>query len=165
MTKLILLPGNGTHNRQWIEDVQSRIGGEILYYKHWETGEPTIDFSVEARQLKELADGQSINVFVKSVGTLLAMKAVREVGVRIEKAVFVGTAVHWGTERGIPVRAWLKEWEIPTLFVHKENDVVISADELSTILNGRHEILVLQGADHDYMEFDQYLQRVQGILM
>lgn len=165
MTKVILLPGNGAHNRQWIEDAQSRIGGEILYYRHWEAAEPTIDFTIETQRFKELADGQSIEVFAKSVGTLLAMKAVREVGVRIEKAVFVGTAVNWGMERGILVREWLKEWDIPTLFVHKENDVVISANELSTILDGRHEVLVLQGADHDYMEFDQYVHRVRGMLM
>ena len=165
MTKVILLPGNGAHNRDWIEDVQSRIGGEILYYKHWETGEPMLDFAVEVQRLKELADGHPIKVFAKSAGALLAIKAFREAGIQIEQAVFVGTAVSWGAERGIPVREWLREWQVRTLFVHKENDLVIAANELSIILDGRHEILVLQGADHDYMEFDQYIQRVRGMLL
>ena len=164
MTKLLLLPGNSAGNRQSIEEIQNEIGGNILYYTHWETGEPMIDFQNETSRLVDMANGEPVIIFAKSAGTLLAMKAVREAGLRVEKAVFLGTAVNWGIERGIPVRAWLEDWRAPTLFVQNENDPVISAAELAAILDGRHTMLVLPGSHHDYNELDQFLPQVRGML-
>lgn len=165
MSNIILLPGNGVHNRDWIEQVQSSIGGNILYYEHWNSGASTMDLEVEMEKLVEAAGGKPIRVFAKSAGAILAMKAVREANVEIEKAVFVGTAVNWGVKLGLLVHEWLEEWKVPTLFIQKEHDRAFFAGELLTLLGGRHELLVLQGEDHDYLEFDQYIPRVQAMLV
>ena len=165
MSNITLLPGNGVHNRDWIEQVQSSIGGNILYYEHWSSGASTMNIDVETERLAEVASGKPIRVFAKSAGAILAMKAVRGASVELEKAVFVGTAVNWGIKLGLPIRAWLEEWKVPTLFIQKEHDRAFFAGELSTLLSGRYELLVLPGEDHDYLEFDQYIPRVQATLI
>lgn len=164
MTRTVLLPGNSAGNRASIDEMQKVIGGEALHYLHWDTGAPMIDFEREVQRLAEFVGEDRINVLAKSAGTLLAMRAMREAGLQIEKAVFLGTAVNWGAERGIPVRQWLQEWRVPTLFVHKEYDPVISTAELSTILNEHHSMLVLPGSDHDYFELDKFIPQVRAML-
>lgn len=163
--RILLLPGNSAGNRESIEQAQKAIGGEILYYQHWDSNTPTIDFEVEAKRLVHLAGGDRVYILAKSAGTLLAMKTVREARLQIEKAVFLGTAVNWGAERGMSVQEWLREWGVPTLFVHKEHDPVISAAELSMILNGRHELLVLPGNDHDYNQIDQFILKTREMFL
>lgn len=165
MSQLILLPGNSAGNREGFEALQSRLGGTILYYQHWSTGEPMIDFETEARRLAELANDSPVRVIAKSAGCLLAMRAVREAAVDIEKAVFLGTAVLWGEERGIPVREWLQEWSVPTLFIHKEQDPVIAVADLQAIVNRRHEILALPGNDHNYDDLDVFIEKAGGMLI
>lgn len=165
MKKLYLLAGNGLHNRNWIEDIQRQIGGNIQYYQHWEIGAPELNFDVEARVLRDLSKGDPVLIFAKSAGCLVTMKAVYELGLQVERAVFVGTAVNFGLQHGIPVDGWLKEWRVPTLFVHKENDKVIAADELRQMINENQQTLILSGKDHDYLEFDQYLPQVKGWLV
>lgn len=164
MSSVILLPGNGAHNRSWIESIQKETGGTIQYYNHWLTEGSEIDFSYEAQTLAKNAQGQGISVFAKSAGTLVVMKAVREFGAQIERAVFVGTPVKWGIAKWIPVSAWLSEWNVPTLFIQKEQDHVISSRELSMLIGERHRLLTLPGRDHDYLEFEQYIPQVKEVL-
>lgn len=161
MFKIILLPGNGAHNRDWIERIQKEIGGTIQYYDHWISGEPTIDLTVEVEKLVRSAQGQPIAVFAKSAGCLVLLKAAKEQGVLISNAVFVGIPIPWGEELGLPVRTWLKEWERPTLFIHKEQDPVIPAQDLKALISERHQMLVLPGDDHDYEELEKYVPQVR----
>lgn len=163
MLKVLLLPGNGIHNKAWIERVQSDIGGDILSYAHWQSGEKLIDFDVEGERLKEMAEMQSVFVFAKSAGAVLAMKTVRELGLRVEKAVFVGMPVSWGMERGLPVDVWLQEWSVPTLFIQKEHDPAFSASALAEFLSGEHELLILKGEDHEYAELEWFIPRVEQV--
>ncbi|MBI5794022.1 hypothetical protein HZA87_02970 [Candidatus Uhrbacteria bacterium] len=165
MNKLVLLPGNGAHNREWIESVQARLGGQIQIYRHWQSGEALIQFDHEADVLARVADGESICVFAKSAGCFVAMKAVREQGVKIERAVFVGVAVEWGEELKIPVREWLADWDVPTLFVHKIQDPVIHLDHLKPLLPAGSELLDLPGADHDYLELDTFIPKARSFLL
>lgn len=159
--KRILLGGNSFHNQSWIEEVRQRIGGDVQEYRHWKTGEPMIDFGYEASVLAMAAKDEPMTVFAKSAGCLVAMKAARELGVVIDRAVFVGFPYHWGIERGIDVALWLKEWNIPTLFAQKENDPAIGGEELREMLPSRGKILIIPGNDHEYGEFDLYLSSVE----
>lgn len=160
----ILLPGNGVHNKEWIEDIQKVLGGMIQVYRHWKNGEAMIDFAHEARVLSETVSNQPVRVFAKSAGCLVAMKAVREFGVQIERAVFVGTAVEWGEVQGLPVRSWLQDWHVPTLFVHKQQDPVIALQDLKGSLPPSSQLVELPGADHDYLELDSFIPAVKAFL-
>lgn len=164
MGACILLPGNGAHNRKWIEDIQKVLGGTIQEYRHWKNGEAVIDFAHEARILSETASNQPVRVFAKSAGCLVAMKAVRELGVQIERAVFVGTAVEWGEGQGLPVRSWLQDWHVPTLFIHKQRDPVIALQDLKSLLPLSSQLAELPGADHDYFELDSFIPAVKVFL-
>lgn len=164
MGAYILLPGNGVHNRGWIEEIQKMLGGTIQEYQHWKNGEAMIDFAHEARVLSETVSNQPVRVFAKSAGCLVAMKAVRELGLQIERAVFVGTAVEWGETQGLAVRSWLQDWHVPTLFVHKQQDPVIALQNLKASLPPSSQLVELPGADHDYFELDSFIPAVKAFL-
>ena len=157
MSKQVLLPGNSVHNRAWIESVQQRLGGDIQIYRHWLIGQELIDFDHEIEVLVRASAGESIRVFAKSAGCLLAMKSQNEQAVKIERAVFVGTAVGWGEELGFPVREWLAQWYVPTLFIHNKKDPVIHVDDLKPLFPPRSQLLELPGLDHDYLDLDTFL--------
>lgn len=160
----IFLGGNSHHNQQWIEDVQKRIGGGVQMYRHWKTGESMIDFDHEASVLATSTNGESITVFAKSAGCLVAMKAVRELDVKIDRAVFVGFPYYWGIEKGIDVATWLKEWNVSTVFVQKEHDPVIGGEELREMLPAHVEVIVIPGENHEYGEFEGYLGKAGEFL-
>ncbi len=161
---LVLLPGNSARNKEWIESIRDRIRGEIVIYEHWKSGEKTIDIDCEVKKLIKLANGEVIDVFAKSAGCIVALQAVHRAGLNIRKAVFVGTAVLWADEMTIPVMAWLEEWSVPTLFIQKQQDPAISAEELRGIMPSGNELIVLPGDDHDYLELDAYIGRVKEFL-
>lgn len=164
MSKLILLPGNSVRNKEWIEMIQKEIGGEILQYEHWKTGAPLIDIEKETEALRRFAGANPIRIFAKSAGCLLAMRAARDNGLTIVRAVFVGTAVTWGREKGFAVNEWLAAWQVPTLFIQKEGDRAIPAGELQSILPRSGELYSLPGDDHDYMEMKMFIPKVKEFL-
>lgn len=164
MAKLILLPGNGKYNQIWIESIQCELGGDIQMYRHWQTGEPIVDFDFEAQKLQQTANGGAIRVFAKSAGCLVAMKAARELGVKIECAIFVGIAIEWGEELKLPVKEWLTQWQVPTLFVHKQYDPIIALKDLKPLLMPSAPLVELTGADHDYFELDSFIPAVKAFL-
>lgn len=161
---IILLPGNGSHNKEWIESVRDAIGGEILVYEHWKTGEKVIDFEKETKRLAEMAQDEEVEIFAKSAGCLLAIKAVHEGGIRVRKAVFVGAAVRWGEELGLPVSEWLKDWTFPTLFIQAVGDPAIPGEELRPLLPLAGLLKVVPGEDHDYADLVEYIGDVRAFL-
>ena len=164
MSPLILLPGNSVGNRESIEQIRDEIGGAVQYYDHWDSGASEVDFAAETQKLKDTANGKPIRILAKSAGCLVAMKAYYDLGVEIEKAVFLGVAANWGEERNMPVRKWIKKWNVATLFIHKEHDFVIEASELSELIGDRNEIFVLPGNNHDYNEFEKFMPKLKEML-
>lgn len=164
MSKLLLLPGNSARHREWILDIQAHLGGEPVIYSHWDTGEEMISFEAELDKMGEMVGQEPCMVFAKSAGVILAMKAVRERNMNIQRAVFLGTPLSWAMDRGLMLDEWLSDWEIPSLFIQNEFDPLASAQELAEHLPPDAELKVVDGDTHEYDVYADYIEEAKMFL-
>jgi len=91
----LTLPGFYLKNKDWAEEIAGQLGDniptKILYYRHWETGNPR-DFDLEhevEKALRLIAAGQA-NVIAKSIGTLITMYILKKLPQQIERVILCG---------------------------------------------------------------------------
>ena len=157
---LILLGGNNWRNKGWIEEVEKALKPDfdqtwVQYYDHWQVGPALIDMEVEMEKLVKKAAGfGEYIIFGKSAGPILAMRAIKERGLRPGKCVFVGTAVSWGEKQGFEAEKWLEGYAVRTLFIQRAEDQVMTAGELREALNRKgvtnYKFTELPGRSHHY---------------
>jgi len=161
--KIFYLAGNAPHNRGWIEEVKKHFDtfseGEILYYDHWQSGKEWIDLETELKKLKEMVkDETDYFIFAKSIGTILALKAIDE-KIIFPKANFLcGLPYKSAKELNLPIDNYLESLKIPTIFVQNEFDPVASYKEIEKVFS-KHKpeaasLFVGKGKEtHDYVNF------------
>jgi len=128
---IIYLAGNSLNNKVWIEKVKSKFDifstGTILYYNHWTNGNKFIDFEAESKKLAELVKNQSSYcVFVKSVGSILALKTIYEKTFNPQKIILCGHPYLLAKKVNMPIDDYLKSLSIPTIFIQNELDPLYS---------------------------------------
>lgn len=159
--KLILLPGNSKENKVWIEEIEATFKNifdstKIQYYEHWNKKEENlIDLGLELENLVDMVgENKDYIIFAKSAGVLLALRGIYEKVICPRKCLFVGTPVFWSRNKKFDVDLWLKNYSLPTLFIQKTNDPMISYIELMKVLEGRdvenYKIVEVAGNDHHY---------------
>ncbi|GIW66474.1 MAG: hypothetical protein KatS3mg095_0372 [Candidatus Parcubacteria bacterium] len=166
--KIIILPGNSSKNKIWAQNLKKELQTKfndiiIQEYKHWETKEPLIDLNQELEKLKNLIVKirDSYIIIGKSAGVILALKAIYEIKITPKLCIFLGSAINWAKNNRLIgeslLKAWLKEYKIPTLFIQKSKDPAINVDELKKLLNENqvknYEIYQISGEDHEYNDF------------
>lgn len=76
------MPGNSVKNKVWGELMFAHYAPNfdsvfMLEYDHWVSGEPNLNFEVEAQRLQAHVDsltaGTEITLFAKSAGSLLGL--------------------------------------------------------------------------------------------
>lgn len=157
---LIILPGNSIKNLEWSKKVEKALSPhfneiKILHYRHWSSGEETINLEYELSVLSNLTKGDtSYVIFAKSAGALLALRAVYEGSIRPLRCIFIGIAVLWGEEYNLPVDSWLRNYSLPTLFIQKEFDPAIHFKDLDRLLKElnvkNYKLQKVMGEDHEY---------------
>jgi len=172
--KLILLAGNSSSNKTWIEKVENILKPffeetRIQYYKHWSSGAELIDFDDELLALQNLvSDFSEYIIFAKSAGALLALKGVKEGAIKPSKCIFAGTAINWGKANNFDVDAWLNKYSVPTLFIQKTSDPTCSYQELEMILKDRNitnfNIKEITGDDHSYDDMEMLKEEVASFI-
>lgn len=97
MKKLLVLAGGSKRNQAWGEACAEYFKNQFdltcfIRYDHWETGEPNIDFAVELEKVAITAEGAGEKgdwyIFAKSIGSILALKAVAAGAVEPKNASF-----------------------------------------------------------------------------
>lgn len=174
MYNLILLSGNAEQNKEWIEDIRNKINplfetSKILYYKHWAENKPYIEFQYEQLQLKKISDGISnLVIFAKSVGSVLTIKSVMEGIIKPEKCIFVGVPLLWAKDRDMDLATWIKNYNIPTLFIQQENDPYLSYSDLEKFLNkssvSKYKLEKVVGNNHNYDDLDTIYKLVKDFI-
>lgn len=154
---LILLSGESISNKDWIESVEKSIAGlfdetRILYYDHWQSGQPSIDFDHEFSKLPKLVEGLGeYAVFAKSIGAALAVRGISEGILTPKKCVFVGPAPH--------IKNWLENFSVPTLFITKTADPVAPAAALRDLLERyrvqNYQFIEIPGDNHKYEDLEK----------
>ena len=170
---LILLPGNSRENRTWIDLVEHQLGPSfshtaVHYYDHWWTDESDAELDFDSELLKLAGTVQEFDkyvIFAKSAGVLLAMRGIFEGILEPSVCFFVGTAVNWGLSKGLDINTWFANYDVPTLFIQKEQDPAIPYTELVSFLDsnnvtGYHAVSIA-GNDHSYSDVDLLCQHIQ----
>lgn len=171
---LILLGGNSVTNKSWVEKLQQNLGNlfdqtRILYYDHWGTGDPIINLPKELPKLIALTQNFSPYVILaKSFGVILAMRAVADKKITPEKCIFLGSAVISGRSTWRMLDIWSKDFSLPTLFINKTDDPVISAASLRSYITAQniqnYQFIELPGTDHEYDDLEKLHQLIKNFV-
>ena len=157
---LILLPWNNWRNQAWIEQLKQAVEPDfeqiwVQYYDNWKARTALLNIDLETDKLAK--NSRSLGkycILAKSAGTLLAMKAVKEGEIKPVKCIFVGTAIRWGQEQGWPAEKWAEGYSVPTLFIQKSEDPVMTFGELRFTLEKagvkKSKLVELPGRSHHY---------------
>jgi predicted alpha/beta-hydrolase family hydrolase len=172
---LILLPGNGKYNKEWIDEVRDNFENlftstHVLYYDHWFVDEERdIDLEAETKKLAEIVKGlDDYVVFAKSMGSTLTIKAIHEGVIAPSKCIFTGHPVNWARERNYYVDEWIKGYATPTLFIQKTLDPVFGFEDLRNFLEEHkaenYELVEVEGDDHHYGDIEALKRMVTAFL-
>lgn len=164
MTKLILLPGNSPSNRPWIKNIAKLLAPSytsslLLEYHNWAVPDRDIDLELELNRLAKLINPAKPHVvFAKSIGTALALKAVKDKILHPEKCVFVGTPVIWARNRQIALDDWIDDFDLPTLYIQETADPFMPSLELRKYLINKHvknySYVEVPGSNHKYPDLN-----------
>lgn len=173
MKKLLVLAGGSQRNQVWGEACSEYFKSRFdmvffIHYDHWATGEKNIDFDKELEKITATVEGTDNDdewyIFAKSIGSILALKAVAANAISPTKCVFFGMPFSV-VEDIIFKDDWslLETFTVPTLAFHNDNDPTALHDlakEKITALAPSIELETLHGDNHDYLDFSSYEERI-----
>lgn len=137
---ILLLGGNSVQNKSWVEDIAKVIPDlfdevAVQDYYHWRSGEDYIDLDKEIDQLVSITkDWSEYIAFAKSIGTILALRAISEGKISPKKLIFFGFPYIHSKEKGYEVDKYLEQLNIPAFFIQKSEDGAIHYDDLEKLI-------------------------------
>lgn len=168
--QLVILPGNNVVNRTWGEVVRDHYGPRftsvyLAEYEHWATGDPTIDFDVEIKKLRErttsLFTTEPTVIMAKSSGALLAYAAAEAGVLTPVGAAFFGIPFDLAEQTALFGPEWgaVTSFTAPTIAFHNVADP--TADYRFTLAVLKQyaptaSLVSTDGTDHWYGDFDTY---------
>jgi hypothetical protein len=137
---IVLLGGNHVMNKSWVEDIAKNVGdifdkAVVQDFLHWQKGEQDIHMDEEVAKLAEIT-GEWIDyiVFAKSIGTIVALKALFEKKISPKKVVFLGFPYEHSKEQGYETDKYLEALSVPTFFIQKSEDWAMHYDDLEKLV-------------------------------
>lgn len=163
---LIILPGNGSVNKEWSEKIHNYFLPDfksvlVQNYDHWSIGGELIDMEVELKKLTSTAKSLSgdIAILAKSIGTALFMLSIHSKSIaaeRIGRCVFLGLPPEWARNNGFDIDAWSSDYFIPTTLIQNTDDPVATVNDIKEEqMSGKFQSLTLVehiGDDHVYSD-------------
>jgi hypothetical protein len=172
--ELILLPGNSINSKDWIEKIESDLKElfdktYVLYYKHWETGAEIIDMNYELEQLtNHIGKKRNYILLAKSIGSVLAIRGIKEGKLKPKKCIFFGTPVLFCRQYRIPIDFFIENYSTETMFIQNTKDPYFSADELRNFLKNKnvknYSFIEFPGVTHNYDELLQIKKLVKSFV-
>jgi len=173
--KAIFLPGNSIRNKEWVEELEKNLRGifdktEIQYYKHWKSEKEKVDVEHEVSVLmNNLSDSKECIIIAKSVGTYIAMDAVKK-GIKPRKVIFLGFPYRWFIENNLEKEAEkINLIKVPILFLQNSEDPFCSYEKLLNFLKGsklkNYKTYKFEDNNtHDYREYKKINNAIQEFL-
>lgn len=166
---LLLLSGNSKRNQAWIYKVRDNFSDIftktlIQEYRHWSTNQEFIDIEFELNQLaKEVNKLDKYSVFTKSVGTIIAIRAIASGIIKPEKIMITGFPIHLMNIDDTSLDNDLVAIDIPILVIQNENDPVASFSEVKEYINeigieDKIKLIKLPGNTHSYEDLEKLHQ-------
>lgn len=176
MKKLLILPGNSPKNIEWGESCAEYFQSQFdsvycIKYKHWSSGEAEIDFASELKSIEEVVVGSDASsewfMFAKSIGSVLALKAIQQNIISPEKCVFFGMPLKIASN--MPGHDWtfLMDCQVPFLAFHNEFDPIaeyeFTIEKLRTF-TPKTKIVTLGDNTHYYLDFAAYAKEIDKFI-
>lgn len=165
-----ILPGFSPHNKKWAENIKKEIQklGEvnIVHWPHWKTGKAKDGWiEKEAIKLKNRVGDESIAIIAKSMGTLVAMEALKK-DIQVEKLILCGVPIanfRKGDENRLSA---LKRFSAKKVVVFQnEEDPYAKPEEVASLLNKYNPDIVMMKKprkDHHYpfaKDFKKFIKK------
>lgn len=177
MKKLLVLAGGSERNRAWGEGcVEAYQGWFDLtffpHYNHWATGEKNLDFEAELQKIQETVAGAGSEgqwyVIAKSIGSIVATKAIAEGIITPARCVFFGMPLNLVADSVFAHDfSPLAALTMPTRAYHNEQDPTANYDFAVTTLTAQAPMVtvcILPGDNHDYLDFATYAPDIKNFL-
>lgn len=101
-------------------------------------------------------------VVVKSIGTLIAAKALTSHALNCRLIVLIGIPVNGLDDEGRVLLQALFRGTVPVLVIQQEQDIAGSAEQVRALLTDRVELQVVSGQDHLYSDIDELMTRIMS---
>ncbi|EAR07336.1 alpha/beta family hydrolase [Reinekea blandensis] len=154
----LLLPGRTASIRKWAqnltEQLASALNGEcqLHEYQWWQDPDLAPDPLAEVNRLPST----SVDLVVaKSIGTLIAAKALTSHTLKCQLIVLIGIPVNGLDDEGRVLLQALFQGPVPVLVIQQEQDIAGSAEQVHALLTDRVELQVVSGHDHLYSDVDK----------
>ncbi len=157
--KIVILPGNHIINRKWVNSIDGPLKKRfekvsVLHYAHW--GEKEVLVNLE-KEINNIPNDEVI--LAKSVGTILALKAVYEKKISPLKCIFIGTPIDWAEKNNMDPKKYLDNFVVPTLFIQNSKDPTCTSNDLKELLMKKnvknYSLYEFEEESHDYENFDK----------
>lgn len=169
--KTIILPGYSEHNREWAEEIKSKISlsDEVIIHcwRHWTKG--SFSFKRELNIVLEIIGSEKVNIIAKSIGTRVALGVIKAVDKQINKLILCGIP---GVSRMdiLQFNAFKSSLNLlqqeRVLIIQNENDPFGSFEKVSKFIgriNPEIKIVSKPRSDHNYpylADFKEFLNQV-----
>lgn len=171
MSHLIILPGNSLKNKAWSELIHEHYAPKfdsvfMAEYDHWVSGEPNVDFVVEAEKIKTHVDSlpldTEITLFAKSAGSILGLTVIHNKILKPVRVVFFGMPLDLAADNHFK-DSWgpLSELTVPTIAFHNVADPTTSYEFTKLMFekyNQNINLVTTHEANHWYGDIQIYDQ-------
>lgn len=161
-----MLSGNSLRNRGWILTARRQFYDlfEDMYvqqYRHWTSAGGWIDLDHEIKELNSVDEARRLHcgIFAKSIGTVLAVRALENRIVRPDWLLLCGLPYGYIMNSYPEFARILAATELPVAVIHNQHDPVGEAIDVKAYLadsfSGRQNYLftATPGTTHDYEDF------------
>ena len=168
---IIILPGNSPAHQRWLNDAARALEpffDEIypIAYRHWTTGAPEVDETYEIELLRTLdVTTADVAVLAKSVGTVIATRAIAENILRPRETVFLGVPIT-NPLFGTSLEEYGVQTIVPLTIVQNDRDPYGSYADIVAFLArigaSQARCVKTLGATHDYEDYTMYGELLAG---
>jgi hypothetical protein len=134
--KYIFLPGNSSHNKEWIDRLAGEFNQEktVIHYRHWSSGDKDIDIDFETDRISKLNITEDCIAVCKSAGCYLSYTLQKRNILNIKKFVFIGFPYSWLEMKDINPVDMLKGIDTEVIIIQKSKDPAIQYEQLDRII-------------------------------
>ena len=175
MKNLLILAGGSTRNLAWGEACSTFFKNDFdsvyfMHYNHWQIEESNLDFERETKKIINLVrkNNGEWYIFAKSIGSILAIRAVIDRAIEPTQCVFFGMPLNLVAE---PIfnNNWsvLEQFKVPTVAFHNVNDPTadyLFAAEIIPQFAKTIKVIEKQGDTHSYQDFNLYKDEIHDFI-
>jgi predicted alpha/beta hydrolase family esterase len=168
--EIIILAGNSLHNKSWAEELARNLepiaSCYVYQYKHWKTGEKTIDFEYEIKNLaKDLIEKEDYILVGKSAGSVAILEALTRKLVHPNKCVLMGLPFNFANQNGQDLMKSISASDVRREFIQNKNDPYGSAESVKKMLESlkikNYSFTETEGNTHDYLDYEKIIELIK----